>query len=167
MPIRLRFATVVALMPLVAACGPTVDLSSNLEVLDVSTGWHDAGIVQGNNKLVPSVTFKLKNNSDQRLVVLQVNALFRRVTEPDEWGSDFRTVVGSEGLEPDATSDELTLKSNLGYTGTEARAEMLKNSQFVDAKVELFAKYGSTQWARIGEFPITRELILPGEQTAQ
>jgi hypothetical protein len=167
MRIRPGFAIVAALLPLVVACGPTVDLSTSLEVVDVSTGWHDAGIVQGNNKLVPSVTFKVKNNSDQRLPVLQVNALFRRVNEPDEWGSDFRTVVGSEGLEPGATSNELTLRSNLGYTGTEARAEMLKNSQFVDAKVELFAKYGSTQWARIGDFPVTRELIQPGEQTAQ
>jgi hypothetical protein len=158
---------VLALTSLVVGCGPTVDLGTSLEVLDVSTGWHDAGIVQGNNKLVPAVTFKLKNNSDQRLVVLQVNALFRRISEPDEWGSDFRTVVGSEGLEPGATSQELTLRSNLGYTGTEPRADMLKNSQFVDAKVELFAKYGSTQWARIGEFPVTRELLTPGEQTAQ
>jgi hypothetical protein len=29
----------------------------------------------------------------------------------------------------------------------------------VDAKVELSAKYGSTQWVRIAEYPIKRELI--------
>jgi hypothetical protein len=36
---------------------------------------------------------------------------------------------------------------------------MLKNSQFVDAKVSLFAKYGSTQWTPVADFPIMRELI--------
>ena len=36
---------------------------------------------------------------------------------------------------------------------------MLQNSQFVDAKVDLFAKYGSAQWTQVGEFPITRQLI--------
>jgi hypothetical protein len=61
-------------------CGPTVDLSKALQVSDVSTGWHDAGVVDGKNKLVPSVTFKLKNSSEQSLVSLQLNALFRRVT---------------------------------------------------------------------------------------
>ena len=38
---------------------------------------------------------------------------------------------------------------------------MLKNSQFVDAKVDLFVKYGSTQWVKIGEYPIARQLITP------
>ena len=36
---------------------------------------------------------------------------------------------------------------------------MLQNTQFVDAKVELFAKYASQQWARVGEYPIERRLI--------
>ena len=32
-----------------------------LEVTDVSTGWYDAGVVDGKNKLVPSLTFRLRN----------------------------------------------------------------------------------------------------------
>lgn len=146
---------------LAAACGPTVDLTKGLQVLDVSTGWHDAGIVNGQNKLVPSVTLRVKNVSDQPLVVLQVNALFRRLNDPEEWGSGFISVTQSEGLAPGATSKPITLNSQLGYTGTEPRVEMLKNSQFVDAKVELFAKYGSTQWARIAEHAIERRLLAP------
>ena len=30
---------------------------------------------------------------------------------------------------------------------------MLRNSHFVDAEVELFAKYASEQWKRVGEYP--------------
>jgi hypothetical protein len=36
---------------------------------------------------------------------------------------------------------------------------MLKNSQFVDARVEVFAKHAGNQWAKIGEWPIARELL--------
>jgi hypothetical protein len=126
----------------------------------VDTGWYDAGIVNGQNKLVPSVTFKLKNVSDQTLPSLQVNALFRRVTEKDEWGDGFVTVAGSDGLAPAAETAAFTIRSQRGYTGSDqSRQEMLANSHFVDAKVEILAKYGSTQWKRLGEFPIKRALI--------
>jgi hypothetical protein len=51
------------------------------------------------------------------------------------------------------------MKSPLGYTGTDPRAEMLKNGQFVDALVKLVAKYAATQWTHIREVPIERKLI--------
>jgi hypothetical protein len=143
-----------------AACGTPVDLTKGLQIEVVSTGWFDVGRVNGQNKLVPSVTFRLKNVSDQTLSTVQVNALFRRVTEPDEWGSAFVTAAGSSGLAPGGSTDLLTVRSQLGYTGADqSRQEMLKNSHFVDAKVDLFVKYASTQWVRIGEYPIARELI--------
>jgi hypothetical protein len=143
-----------------AACGPTVDLSKGLQVNLITTGWYDLGIVNGQNKLVPSATFTLKNVSDQKLSSLQLNALFRRVNENEEWGSGFMTVVGSEGLAPGATTAPITIRSQLGYTGSDqSRQEMLQNSHFVDAKMELFAKYGSTQWVRVGTFPISRQLL--------
>lgn len=143
-----------------SGCGPTVDLTKGLQIEVVSTGWFDAGIINGQNKLVPTASFRLKNVSDQTLATLQINALFRRVGENDEWGSAFLTAVGSEGLAPGATTPTLTAKSQLGYTGSDqSRAEMLQNTHFVDARVHLFAKYASTQWVKVGEYPIVRELL--------
>ena len=80
------------------ACSPGVDLATDLQVLDISTGWFDAGIVNGQNKLVPTITFKLKNISDRPVSTLQVNVLFHRVNSPEEWGSGFLKVAGTEGL---------------------------------------------------------------------
>ena len=157
---RARSGLLAVVLLALASCAPPVDLSKGLQVLDVSTGWFDAGIVNGQNKLVPSISFKLKNVSDQKLSVLQINALFRRVTEKEEWGSGYLPVAGSEGLAPGMTTSMVTVRSQNGYTGADqSREDMLKNSHFVDAKVELFAKYGSTQWKRIGEYPVTRRLI--------
>jgi hypothetical protein len=142
-----------------ASCGPAVDLTKGLQLDVVTTGWYDLGIVNGQNKLVPAATFTLKNLSDQKLPALQLNALFRRVSESEEWGSGFLSVVGSAGLAPGATTAPITIRSQLGYTGSDPRQEMLQNSHFVDAKMELFAKYASTQWVRIGTYRITRQLL--------
>ena len=71
---------------MLAACGPTVDLTKGLEVVDLTTGWHDAGILpDGNNKIVPAVAFKVKNVSDQSLRALQVNVIFKRLNDEIEW----------------------------------------------------------------------------------
>jgi hypothetical protein len=143
-----------------AGCGgPTVDLKQGLQLQIVSSGWFDAGIVEGKNKLVPSVVVTLKNVSGQNLVSLQVFAIFHRVNDPQEWGTGFITAAGSGGLQPGSTTMPLTLKSHLGYTGTEPRAEMLNNSKFVDAKVDIMVKYASTQWTKVGESPISRQLL--------
>jgi hypothetical protein len=151
---------VVLFFPLfVVGCGPTVDLTTALQVEGLATGWSDAGVVDGKTKLVPTVRFRLKNASDQKLSTLQVNALFRRVNDANEWGSGFLTAAGSEGLPPGGATDPLSIASQLGYTGTEESALMLVNSRFVDAKVDLYAKYGSTNWVRVGEYQIARQLI--------
>jgi hypothetical protein len=142
-----------------AGCGPVVDLSRGLQVEVVSTGWSDADPVDGQNKVVPSISFKLKNTSAENLPVLQINALFHRVGEKDEWGSGFLTAAGSQGLAPGAQSPVLTIRSQRGYTGTESHDDMFKNSHFVDATVDLSAKYGSTQWAPLGPFAIARQLM--------
>lgn len=140
--------------------GPAVDLKQGLQIDVVDTGWFDAGIVEGKNKLVPTVSFKVKNVSDQKLVSLQMMASFFRVSDTQsEWGNGLVNVVGSDGLAPGATTPMLTMKSPLGYTGTDPRADMLKNAQFVDATVKLVAKYAATQWTHVREVPIERKLI--------
>jgi hypothetical protein len=157
---RAASRTLLALAILCAGCGPTVDLTKALQIDVLDSGWFDAGIVNGQNKLVPAVRITAKNNSDQRLPLLQINSLFRHGNDTEEWGSAFLSAAGSDGLAPGASTGPLLLKSQNGYTGTDqSRQEMLTNSQFVDAKVQLFAKYGSVQWVRMGEHPIERKLL--------
>ncbi len=142
-----------------AACQEKVDLTKGLEVTDVVTGWSNAGDVNGQNKMVPTISFKLKNVSAQTLDTLQANVLFRRVTEEEEWGSSYVRIVGTEGLAPGASSGLQSVSSPKGYTGTETRMQMMANSNFVDARVRIFAKYSSTQWAPVGEYVIDRRLL--------
>lgn len=157
---RTRLAAVAWLCAtcLLAGCSRGVDLSRSLQLRAISSGWIDKPMVDGRTKLVPTINFTLKNQSDRKLERLQVNALFRRVGDESEWGTSFVTAAGSQGLGPgDATP--FTVTSPVGYTGTDSRGALLTHSQFVDARVDVFARYGSAQWTRIGRFRIARELL--------
>jgi hypothetical protein len=125
----------------------------------VSTGWFDAGIVERKNKLVPSITLKLRNKGTEPIRQVQVNAVFRRVGEQEAWGEHFGWAVRGDPLPPGGTTPELVLRSQLGYTAEQARAQMLQNKEFVDAKVEIFLRQGSRPWAKLAEFPIARQLL--------
>ena len=142
-----------------AGCARTREVEKDLKLVDVHTGWYDVGIVDGNNKLVPSISMKLQNVSQESIASVQINAIFHRVNEKEAWGEHFVRAIGSDGLGPAASTANVVLRSNLGYTGTESRLTMLKNSQFVDATVEVFGKHGSRNWVRMGQFPVDRKLL--------
>ena len=143
-----------------AACRPAVDPIAVLEPVDVVTGWFDAGIVEGGkNKLVPSVSLRLRNKSNESVRSIQINAIFRRVGETEMWGEHFGWAVQRDGLPPGELTSQLVMQSALGYTSDTARLQMLQNSQFVDAKVELYLRQGSQVWAKLAEYPIQRQLL--------
>ena len=144
---------------LFASCGHQFDVEKALKITDVRTGWYDAGIQDGKNKLVPSISLKLENVSGEQVESVQVNAIFRRVGEPEAWGEHFVSAIDRDGLRAGQTGGSLVLRSNLGYTGTESRLQMLQNKQFVDAKVEIFGKHGSRAWQKLGEYTIDRQLL--------
>ena len=143
------------------ACGASVDAVASLEPVDVTTGWFDDGIIEGGkNKLVPIVSMKLRNKTDQELSAIQINAIFRRVGEQEMWGEYFGWAIPRQKpLAGGAQTDTLVMKSTLGYTGEQPRMQMLQNQQFVDAKVEIYLKQGSKVLAKLAEYPIQRQLI--------
>lgn len=154
---RLTLCLVAAL--LLAACGSR-DVEKDLRVVDVDTGWYDAGIVEGQkNKLVPSISLKLQNVSEEAISGVQLNAVFRLVGEQEAWGDHFVQAIGDEALPAGATGRPLVLRSTLGYTGTQPRLQMLQNREFVDAKVEIYGKHRSRNWAKLGEYEVTRQLL--------
>lgn len=142
-------------------CGASVEAVAALEPIDVVTGWFDDGLVEGQkNKLVPSVTLKLRNKSGEPLKSIQINAIFRRVGEQEMWGEYFGWAIPrNPGLAAGAETQPMVMRSALGYTGTQPRMQMLQNKEFVDAKVEIFLKQGSKVWAKLAEYPIQRQLL--------
>ena len=154
-----RLVLAFAVVVMAAGCGRDFEVEKVVKVTDVHTGWYDAGIYDGKNKLVPSISLKLENTSSDVVDSVQVNAVFRRVGEAQAWGEHFVRAIDADGIQPGQTGGSLVLRSNLGYTGTESRLQMLANSQFVDAKVEIFGKHGSRTWQKLGEYQIDRQLL--------
>ncbi|RPH62512.1 MAG: hypothetical protein EHM89_05435 [Acidobacteria bacterium] len=150
---------VMALLALTSCRGPEVDIGKALEVTDVTTGWYDAGVENGLNKLLPTVGFRLKNVTTEPVSYVQLNAVFRLVGESEVWGGSLARAIDGDGLAPGAVTDRLELRSDLGYTSTEPRATMLTHSQFKDANVKVFAKHGGQQWAPLGEWNIDRAML--------
>lgn len=148
-----------ALLPLVASCTPGVDLKKTLQITDATGGWYDAGVVQGKNKLVPGVTFRLRKTGDADLSRVSINALFRTA---DGTESDLDNDVFLQNIEfqDDATAP-IVARSETGYTAEppQSRADMLKHSRFRDMRVQVFVKAGSSQWIDVGRIDIPRTLI--------
>jgi hypothetical protein len=140
-------------------CSSNVDLKQALQVTDLSTGWFDTGIVNGQNKLVPSVTFRLKNASNRTLRSVQLNVVFNLVPENEEWDAMLTQGISSEGLSAGASTNPITVRSNAGFTSEAPRAEMLEHRLFKDVVVRLFAKYGSNQWVPMGDYKVARQLL--------
>jgi hypothetical protein len=155
-----RLAVGLALALLVSGCNRLVE--NDLKLVDVKTGWYDAGLVNGQNKIVPNVTLKLQNVSSEAISRVQLLAVFRRVGEDKDWGPGvFVVAIDGNGLDAGKTGGQLVLRSTIGYTGPQSRAQMLRNREFVDAKVNVFAKHGSRTWIKMGEFTIERNLLAP------
>lgn len=144
-----------------ASCGgPPIDLTKAVKVTDVVTGWYDAGVVEGQkNKLVPSISFRLTNVGTAPVSSVYVTVSFRVIGDEQELGSSYVKAVGPEGLAGGASTAPLVARSSFGYTGEQPRNQMLQHSQFVDARVSLFAKSGSAPPVKIGEFKVDRQLL--------
>ncbi|HXH07032.1 MAG TPA: hypothetical protein VNI83_10625 [Vicinamibacterales bacterium] len=161
----IRFVPLALLAALVGACGEPIDLARSIEVVDVSTGWFDAGVVEGGqNKLVPSITFRLRNRGGRPLGTLQLDTHFVRAPEQpggerEIWETVYTPGVARDGLEPGATTRPLTVRGKVGYTSQAPRREMLEHRLFRDFWARIFVKHGSSQWVQVGEFLIERQLL--------
>jgi hypothetical protein len=153
---------------LLAGCSRPVDLKQALQVTDPTAGYHDAGIVDGKNKLVPSITFRLKKSTSDSLRPLSLNVVFKKLPRAgtavppgtpaeEDWDEVFMQSVPFEGDQ----TPPLTVTPKAGFTGDppQSRADILKHSMFQDVRVHVFAKHSSSQWVEIGSYDIPRQVL--------
>ena len=160
MTLRVYLGLLLAAFVLVG-CGPPLDVPAALRLSQVSSGWFDAGLDGlGRNKLVPSVSFRLDNTTDVTIRYVQLNAVFRRQGEEEEWGNAYAHAFGTEGLEPGRSTSVFRLESERGYTGEQAWAEMLVHGDFVDVTMDLFVKHRGEQWVRLDSVDVDRQLLI-------
>jgi len=152
-----RYGLLVMALSALPSCSPQVDLKQTLQVTDVITGWYDFGVVEGKNKLVPSVTFKLTRPADVKLSSVSLNVVFRKDT-----GEEHDDVfVQRVDFRENGQTEPVTVRGTSGYTAEppQSLADMLKHSSFRDMDAEIFARQSSSQWVSLHKARIARELI--------
>src|SRR5690606_23654964 len=96
-----------------SACSQRVDLKEALQVTDLSTGWFDAGIVDGKNKLVPSISFRLINTAEADLDAVGLNVVFRLADNDEIHEEVFKQRVPFANKQ----TELIIVRSQNGFTG--------------------------------------------------
>ena len=156
-PMTKPLALALAAVLLLAGCRSR-DVRTDLEIVDVRTGWQDLGTVDGDKiKIVPAIAFRLKNISDEEISGVQLNAVFREVEKDVIIDEHFARAIPSERpLAAGATSEPILLRSRFGYTGTDPRPRLLEHAQFIDNRVTILGKHGRNNWSSMGAYQIER-----------
>lgn len=159
------------LLTLGASACTQVDLKTALEIQELSSGYYDAGVTDaGLNKLVPSVTFRIKNVSNEPVRSVDVLIFFWGVQyeQPMELDEVIVTAIGSEPLAPGAMTEPIVVRSKQGFSLEQPRAELFNHGQFRDTTAKLFMKRGG-KIVEFGEHKTERRLLLaaPTETTVR
>src|SRR5919112_4338195 len=133
-----RAAVLACVLLVSGACSKPIDLKQALQVTDVSTGWWDAGVVNGQNKLVPSVTFTLRRSAGADISSASLNVMFKNL----EGEVRDEKYIQKVDFGPDGATAPITVHAENGHTAEppQTRLDMLKNSQFQDVDVEVLAR---------------------------
>ncbi len=153
---------VLALALLQMKCGkaPSTDeLKTYFEVLDMKSKWVEKYYQPWppKLKLVPTISFRVKNVTDQSLSYVYFNAIFKEKSEAQNLGDDLHSAFGRNPLRPGEVSDEIFMKSNFGVEGKNL-AHFKNNPAWKPVTVKLFVKVKGSRYALLGEWDISREI---------
>ena len=141
----------------VAACS-TVNLTQAIEVTDIISGYYDNGIKDGFNHMVPMITFRLKNRTDQPLNSVQLTVAFWVAGKDGDQDSRQIVGIGGTAVQPGQSSESITVRSSVGFTLAQPRADLFTHPDFVDWTVKMFARRSGRIYA-IGEFKVDHRFI--------
>lgn len=140
-----------------------VDLETSLELAEVTSGYHDAGLNDlGANKLVPSLSFRLRNVSANPVSSIDLIVYFWGVENdsPRELDEIIVTGIGSDGLASQASTEPIVVRSKQGFAlEQQARSELFNHRLFRDVTAKVFLKRGG-RIVPVGEYTIERRLLL-------
>ncbi|HTV02052.1 MAG TPA: hypothetical protein VMF13_16000 [Luteitalea sp.] len=158
---RLLRGSVVLMLALagVTGCGGSATVPEAIEVYELKTGYDDGGREAGQNRLLPTIAFKVRNKASRTVHSVQFNAVFRVIGDSEELGAQLIRGIDYSGLAAGQSTGPYVLRSTFGYSGEQARVEMFQHQSFQDVQVELFAKQGGDQWVKLTEQVVERQLL--------
>jgi len=146
------------------------ELSRSLELVSTQTRWVNKEITPYRVKIVPSVTFTVRNTGDRPIRNLKFVGIFM-FADSGEQMSDGVTPLLPKAVEPGETTDEITINALYGYSATSKAAFMRNKEKWKPIKVRILAQT-SGGFAPLGVVPV-RQVIegiegdISGEQVEE
>jgi len=135
------------------------ELKASMEIVDVQTKWVSKHYQPWPQRLilVPVVSFRVKNLTAKSLTYVNFNAIFKFKGDQENMGDCFLAAIRGDGIPPGATSDVITLKSNLGVDGKTVEG-IRNNPAWRPTEVNLFARSKGSAFVLLGTWDVSREI---------
>lgn len=132
------------------------ELQKSIQIVWHETKWVEKESIPQEVKIVPCISFKIKNTGDAPLQYVDMEAVF----DFEETGTNHSDGVVSildEPLKPGDISDVITIQSMFGYAATSKAAFMKNKSEWKKMVAKIFARSRGSGLVRIGNiFPINQ-----------
>jgi len=144
---------------IVDTMGPK-EVADSIQVVRHDTKWVEKESTANEVKVVPSITFKIKNTGKRPLEYVNLEGVFE-IEETGKVLSDGAAqAFGDKPLLPGETSSDIFIKAFFGYSGR-TKAGILENKEWKQIRVKLFARTKGSPPVDIGHgqvYSIKREI---------
>lgn len=138
---------------------PAEELAAAIEITDVETKWVEKYYQPWPPKLilVPAISFRVLNKSDDPINYVNFNAVFRFKDENENLGDAFMAAIRSVPVLPGEKSEAILLKCNYGVEGKSIN-DFKTNPGWQTAAVKLFARSKGSPYVPVGEWDVSRKI---------
>jgi hypothetical protein len=143
------------------------EVAESIQVVWHDTKWVEKESTANEVKVVPSITFKIKNTGKRPLEYVNLEGVFEIEENGKVLSDGAAQAFGDKPLPPGETSSDIFIKAFYGYSGR-TKAGILENKEWKQIRVKLFARTKGSPPVAIGEiYPIKREIegLTPAAQT--
>jgi hypothetical protein len=134
------------------------EIKSAIEVMNIETKWVMKEYRQWPNpilKIVPVVSFNVKNNSPNPLQYVNFNALFKEKFATENQGDCFLIAIGREPIQPGSLSPTIMMRSNFGVSASTLQAIKTSPGWGKPSIVRLFVQWKGSHPVLLGEWPVS------------
>lgn len=134
------------------------EIKSAIEVMNIETKWVMKEYRQWPNpilRIVPAVSFNVKNNSPKPLQFVNFNAIFKEKSATENRGDCFLVAIGREPVQPGSLSPTIMMKSNYGVSASTLQAIKTSPDWGKPYIVKLFVIWKGSRQTLIGEWPMS------------
>ncbi len=131
-------------------------ISDKVEIMISDSGWVYK-MLEGKNVIVyPSITFKIKNNSNSTLSKLGFKGIFRFEGNNERQNFGYPAVRGR--IEPGSLSNEITMRSEYGINASSLQALYNNTFEWDEVTVKIMIKGMETGYESLGVYPVKNKV---------